>query len=70
MADVEIVKNEYVIKRSEIVDEITTVLKEWHGHFKRFFLVSLAFTKVFRKLNNSRTLDKQLKSQSHPRENA
>jgi dedicator of cytokinesis protein 1 len=38
--DVEIVKNVYVIKRSEIVDEITTILKEWHDHFKKFFLVS------------------------------
>nr|AKO62845.1 mbc isoform a [Prodiamesa olivacea] len=38
IADVTIIKNEYVIKRSEIVDEITTVLKEWHEHFKRFFL--------------------------------
>lgn len=40
VSEIEIIKNEYVIKRSEIVDEITTVLKEWHGHFKRFYLVS------------------------------
>lgn len=39
IADVEIVRGEYVIKRSEIVDEITTILKEWHDHFKKFFLV-------------------------------
>lgn len=43
-ADVEIVKHEYVIKRSEIVDEITTILKEWHEHFKKFYLVSFAVT--------------------------
>jgi dedicator of cytokinesis protein 1 len=35
-----IVKNDLVVKRSEIVNEITSVLKEWHGHFKTFFLVS------------------------------
>ena len=39
IADVEIIRGEYVIKRSEIVDEITTILKEWHDHFKKFFLV-------------------------------
>lgn len=47
VAEIEIVKNEYVIKRSEIVDEITAVLKEWHGHFKRFFLVSLEHSMSF-----------------------
>lgn len=40
IADVELVDNEYEIKRSEIVNEITTILKEWHVHFKLFFLVS------------------------------
>lgn len=34
-------KNEYVIKRSEIVDEITIVLKEWGQIFQQFYLVSL-----------------------------
>ena len=38
--DVVIVKNEYVIRRSEIVDEITLILKEWHVLFKKFYLVS------------------------------
>lgn len=33
-------KNEFRIKRSEIVDEITTILREWHSIFKKFFLVS------------------------------
>lgn len=32
-------KNDYVIKRSEIVDEITTVLVEWGDLFKKFYLV-------------------------------
>ncbi|CAD7083698.1 unnamed protein product [Hermetia illucens] len=32
------VKDEYVIKRTEIVDEITTVLKEWGTIFKNFYL--------------------------------
>lgn len=41
ITDVEIVRGEYVIKRSEIVDEITTILKEWHVHFKKYFLVSI-----------------------------
>ena len=40
ITDVEIVRGEYVIKRSEIVDEITKILKEWHEHFKKYFLVS------------------------------
>lgn len=40
VADVQVVKNEYRIKRSEIVDEITTILREWHSIFKKFFLVS------------------------------
>lgn len=40
ISDVEIVRGEYVIKRSEIVDEITTILKEWHQYFKKYFLVS------------------------------
>lgn len=39
IANVEILRGEYVIKRSEIVDEITTILKEWHDHFKKFYLV-------------------------------
>jgi hypothetical protein len=42
---VELVNNEYKIKRSDIVEEITTILKEWHEHFKRFFLVR-AFTQL------------------------
>lgn len=33
-------KNEYVVKRSEIVDEITTVLDEWGDLFKKFFLTN------------------------------
>lgn len=40
VADVAVVKNEYRIRRSEIVDEITTILREWHSIFKKFFLVS------------------------------
>lgn len=46
IADVEIVKHEYVIKRSKIVDEITTILKEWHEHFKKFYLVSFTSFKL------------------------
>jgi hypothetical protein len=45
---VELVNNEYKIKRSDIVEEITTILKEWHEHFKRFFLVR-AFTPKMKK---------------------
>lgn len=31
-------KNEYIVKRSAIVDEITTVLSEWGNLFKKFYL--------------------------------
>lgn len=31
-------KNEYIVKRSAIVDEITTVLSEWGNLFKQFYL--------------------------------
>lgn len=33
-------KNEYVVKRSAIVDEITTVLCEWGNLFKKFYLTN------------------------------
>lgn len=33
-------KNEYVVKRSDIVNEITTVLLEWDGLFKQFYLTN------------------------------
>lgn len=33
-------KNEYVVKRSAIVDEITTVLCEWGDLFKKFYLTN------------------------------
>lgn len=33
-------KNEYVVKRSTIVDEITTVLEDWGVLFKRFYLTN------------------------------
>lgn len=33
-------KNEYVVKRSIIVDEITTVLEDWGVLFKRFYLTN------------------------------
>ncbi|KAG5670986.1 hypothetical protein PVAND_001211 [Polypedilum vanderplanki] len=48
IADVEIARGEYVIKRSEIVDEITTILKEWHEHFKKFYLTNNPNLKVLR----------------------
>lgn len=51
IADVEIVRGEYVIKRSEIVDEITTILKEWHDHFKKFYLVREKLLKFFEEIN-------------------
>ncbi|XP_059611933.1 dedicator of cytokinesis protein 1 isoform X1 [Phlebotomus argentipes] len=35
-------KSDYVIKRSEIVDEITTVLVEWGDLFKKFYLTNNA----------------------------
>lgn len=72
IADVEIVKSEYVIKRSEIVDEITTILKEWHDHFKKFFLVSLrlAFTHRNRLKFSLSMTDEQRQSQSDSREDA
>lgn len=34
------VKNEYVVKRSEIVEEITRVLREWRDLLNLFYLVS------------------------------
>lgn len=33
-------KNEYIVKRSSIVDEITTVLSEWGALFKKFYLTN------------------------------
>lgn len=33
-------KNEYVVKRTAIVDEITTVLCEWGNLFKKFYLTN------------------------------
>lgn len=33
-------KNEYFVKRTAIVDEITTVLCEWGNLFKRFYLTN------------------------------
>lgn len=33
-------KNEYVVKRTAIVDEITTVLGEWGNLFKKFYLTN------------------------------
>lgn len=33
-------KNEYIVKRSTIVDEITTVLNEWGLLFKKYFLTN------------------------------
>lgn len=33
-------KNEYVVKRSAIVDEITTVLCEWGNLFRKFYLTN------------------------------
>ncbi|KAL7025415.1 hypothetical protein ACKWTF_013468 [Chironomus riparius] len=48
ITDVEIVRGEYVIKRSEIVDEITTILKEWHEHFKKYFLTNNSSLRAFR----------------------
>lgn len=41
-----VLKNEYVIKRTEIVDELTTVLREWGDIFKKFYLVSDFFLKL------------------------
>jgi len=77
IADVEIVKNDYVIKRCEIVDEITTILKEWHEDFKRFFLVSLLLLLLFlvdiiliEKLSfHIKKTDTRSKSQDDSREN-
>lgn len=34
----ELIKNEYTIKRSEFVKEITIVLADWRDHFKRYYL--------------------------------
>lgn len=33
-------KNEYIVKRSTIVDEITTVLNEWGLLFKKYYLTN------------------------------
>lgn len=33
-------KGEYIVKRSSIVDEITTVLSEWGNLFKKFYLTN------------------------------
>lgn len=33
-------KNEYVVKRSIIVDEITTVLEDWGALFRQFYLTN------------------------------
>lgn len=34
------VKNDYVVKRSETVEEITRVLREWRDLLNHFYLVS------------------------------
>lgn len=34
-------KNDYVIRRSDIVVEITTILHDWKNWFKHYFLVSI-----------------------------
>lgn len=41
-------KNEYIVKRSAIVDEITTVLYEWGVLFKRFYLTNHEILKPIR----------------------
>lgn len=38
LVEFEILKNDYVIKRTDIVNEITTVLGDWGELFKEFFL--------------------------------
>ncbi|XP_031633258.1 dedicator of cytokinesis protein 1 isoform X3 [Contarinia nasturtii] len=41
-------KNEYIVKRSAIVDEITTVLHEWGVLFKKFYLTNHEILKPIR----------------------
>lgn len=36
-------RDTYSIRRSPIVEEITTILKEWHNHFIKLYLVSRIF---------------------------
>lgn len=60
-------KNEYIIKRSVIVDEIKTVLEEWSILFKRFYLTNNEnFQPIQIKLQNLIKLRAQLLSGNLP----
>ena len=60
-------KQEYVVKRSEIVDEITTVLGEWGILFKRFYLTnSEIFQPIRRKILELIRLRSQILSGNLP----
>lgn len=48
LIECEISKNEYIIKRSDIVKEITTVLADWGDLFKHFYLTTHANFKPIR----------------------
>uniref|UniRef100_A0A1L8DMR3 Putative signaling protein n=1 Tax=Nyssomyia neivai TaxID=330878 RepID=A0A1L8DMR3_9DIPT len=60
-------KNDYVIKRSEIVDEITTVLVEWGDLFKKFYLTNNSnFTPIRQKMLELIRLRSQILSGNLP----
>ncbi|XP_037029968.1 dedicator of cytokinesis protein 1 isoform X7 [Bradysia coprophila] len=60
-------KDEYVVKRSEIVTEITTVLGDWGELFKRFYLSNHAnFQPIRRKIRELIRLRSQILSGNLP----
>lgn len=60
-------KDEYVVKRSEIVTEITTVLSDWGELFKRFYLSNhVNFQPIRRKIRELISLRSQILSGNLP----
>lgn len=60
-------KDEYVVRRSEIVTEITTVLEDWGELFKKFYLSNHAnFLPISRKIRELIRLRSQILSGNLP----
>lgn len=68
MVECEITKNEYIIKRTEIVKEITIVLVDWGNLFKQFYLSSnhQSFQPIRRKILELIRLRSQILSGNLP----
>lgn len=67
LIECEISKKEYIIKRSDIVKEITTVLADWGDLFKHFYLTTHAnFQPIRRKIVEVIRLRSQILSGNLP----